>query len=90
MEVFSVGDVIKVKNKEYLELHRRESPNINEIMMRAADSIGVVSEVLRKDRVMLEGSTYLADWTWNTAWIEHYYPETEISDLLDSLFNDGW
>lgn len=50
MEVFSVGDVIQVKDKEYLERHRRESVSINEIMMRAADSIGVVSKVLRKDR----------------------------------------
>lgn len=90
MGEFVVGDLVQVKDEEYLKLHRNDTPTINSFMMRAANSICTVTRA-GKDFVQLTGNSHVTGWNWSTDWIEPYYPDVDISDSsLDSLFDDGW
>lgn len=82
---YQKGDMVRVKDRDYLIAHRKESPTVNDHMLDCAGMLAEVTDIW-SGGTRLNLSVDHGLWTWNVNWLDPY--EASMTDEEFVAFED--
>lgn len=86
--MFSPGDIVRIKSKEFLIKHKNEEPTVVSKMLEYAEGIFEVDNVVFGELITLCGVFDHSDgihWHWKEEWLEPYVELKAHADILVNL-----